>query len=35
MRERAAQFGGAVEAGRDPSGGWRVHARIPLSRRAA
>jgi signal transduction histidine kinase len=30
MRERAAAYGGAVEAGPDRHGGWRVRARIPL-----
>ncbi|MBO8194722.1 sensor histidine kinase [Streptomyces oryzae] len=30
MRERAAAFGGTVEAGRRPDGGFRVHATIPL-----
>jgi signal transduction histidine kinase len=28
MRERAAVYGGAVEAGPRASGGWRVHARV-------
>jgi signal transduction histidine kinase len=28
MRERAAVYGGALEAGPAPGGGWRVHARI-------
>jgi signal transduction histidine kinase len=35
MRERAAQFGGSVDAGRDPAGGWRVHAQLPLTQRTA
>ncbi|MGH9120457.1 MAG: sensor histidine kinase, partial [Acidimicrobiales bacterium] len=30
MRERAAAFGGELEAGPRPSGGFRVVARIPL-----
>jgi signal transduction histidine kinase len=30
MRERAAAYGGAVEAGPHRDGGWRVRARIPL-----
>jgi len=29
MRERAALFGGELEAGPLPSGGFRVHARLP------
>jgi len=29
MAERAAVFGGTVEAGPDPKGGWRVHALLP------
>jgi signal transduction histidine kinase len=28
MRERAATFGGTVDAGRIATGGWRVHARL-------
>jgi signal transduction histidine kinase len=31
MRERAAAYGGAVEAGPQRQGGWRVRARIPLA----
>ena len=31
MRERAAVYGGAVSAGPDPAGGWRVHAHLPLT----
>ena len=31
MRERAALYGGWVEAGAVPAGGYRVHASIPLS----
>jgi signal transduction histidine kinase len=32
MRERAALYGGEVDAGRGPSGGFRVHARLPAAR---
>jgi signal transduction histidine kinase len=35
MRERAAAYGGAVEAGPDRRGGWRVRARIPLAAEGA
>src|SRR5262249_34494526 len=31
MRERAAAFGGRVEAGPDAAGGFRVAARLPLA----
>lgn len=34
MRERAAVYGGTVEAGR-AAGGWRVHARIPWPQEAS
>ena len=30
MRERAEQFGGNLEAGPTPDGGWRVRATFPL-----
>jgi signal transduction histidine kinase len=30
MRERAAMLGGTLDAGSIPSGGYRVHARLPL-----
>jgi signal transduction histidine kinase len=35
MRERAVAYGGAIEAGPDRRGGWRVRARIPLVAREA
>ena len=35
MAERAAVFGGTVEAGPAPTGGWRVHAVLPHDRRGA
>ena len=31
MRERVALFGGELRAGRDPAGGFSVHARLPIS----
>jgi signal transduction histidine kinase len=31
MRERAAVYDGAVSAGPDPTGGWRIHAYLPLT----
>jgi hypothetical protein len=34
MGERAAQCGGSLEAGPRPSGGWRVHADLPLQYQA-
>jgi signal transduction histidine kinase len=34
MRERATVFGGQVSAGVRPEGGWRVHARLPVSAEA-
>ena len=33
MRERAAALGGELTAGRQPGGGWRVRARLPLGPR--
>ena len=30
MRERVALFGGELRAGRNPAGGFSVHARLPL-----
>jgi signal transduction histidine kinase len=32
MRERVAVYGGVLEAGPLPTGGWRVHARFPAAR---
>ncbi|MEU1791568.1 histidine kinase [Streptomyces sparsogenes] len=32
MRQRAALYGGTLEAGPLPSGGWRVHAHLPAER---
>ncbi|MGH3863466.1 sensor histidine kinase [Actinokineospora sp.] len=31
MRERANVFGGTLQAGPEPTGGWRVHAVLPVS----
>ena len=30
MRERVRVFGGTLEAGPEPDGGFRVHARLPV-----
>ncbi|GAA2806752.1 sensor histidine kinase [Crossiella cryophila] len=35
MQERASVFGGELEAGPRPNGGWQVFARLPLTNRAA
>jgi signal transduction histidine kinase len=35
MRERAGALGGALQAGRAPGGGWRVHTTLPLDRTTA
>ena len=32
MRERVAVFGGRLEAGPQPGGGWTLHASFPLPR---
>jgi signal transduction histidine kinase len=32
MRERAAVYDGALEAGPEPQGGWRVRLVLPLER---
>ena len=34
MRERALMLGGEIDAGPNPGGGYRVHARLPLTQRA-
>ncbi|MEP7024392.1 MAG: histidine kinase [Actinomycetota bacterium] len=31
MRERAAVYGGAVSAGPAPTGGWHIHAHLPMT----
>ena len=33
MRERAAVYGGTVNAGPDSAGGWRIHAHLPVTTR--
>jgi signal transduction histidine kinase len=35
MRERAALFGGSLDAGPQPGGGFAVHVRLPLEERSA
>jgi signal transduction histidine kinase len=35
MRERVKVFGGSISAGATPTGGWTVHARLPLPMGAA
>lgn len=35
MRERAAVYGGTVDAGPDSAGGWRIHAHLPVATRIA
>jgi signal transduction histidine kinase len=34
MRERAGVYGGTLEAGPHPNGGWRVHVELPVSTEA-
>jgi signal transduction histidine kinase len=31
MRERVALYGGTLDGGRQPDGGWLLHARLPLA----